>query len=61
MFPCQFDKRFITFTNACHQSQNKRSLDNQSRATYSHKSIDDFQVGQKGRVDGLQVTIIPEL
>lgn len=57
MFLCQIDKRFITVTNACHQSENKRSLDNQSRLTDPHESIDDFQVGQKVRVDGLQLTI----
>ncbi len=46
-----------SITNARHQPETKKSLDNQSRLTSPHKSIDDFQVGQKVRVDGLQLII----
>ncbi len=46
-----------SITNACHQPETKKSPDNQSRPTSPHKSINDFQVGQKVRVDGLQLTI----
>ena len=46
-----------SITNACHEPETKKSPDNQSYPTPPHKSINDFQVGQKVRVDGLSLVI----